>query len=840
MIVVMRKIYVICFALLYCNFSSAQDIVYMQPDIGAPGMNMYVEIFANVNQLNNFGEDGFYLNNPGDLVRIKHVNPADSSKIIFGPLIVSWNGRLISSTFFIDSKLQPNSSYQDDLNSEFIIPFQVLVNGNPGNVEKFYVVKPIPALVTNIPGILGSEGIWGKRSKRGAMIFENIDLSANHVYTLSSDDTDDEKPGNQGFLPALIFSKQHVIFRNGAQLSAGGIAQNAGVGGGGGGGAFFQQVGEPVPGGDGFTGGQMRNNPGNGSGSVGFGSNGGMSLSGVDGGNGGASGTAGTGGGTGFAFGSSGQGALPSQCNTNNLPQMAGGGSGANKCGNLGYGGAGGGFGTDGTSYTSGNGKRHANAMLVPITGGSGGAGGNAVNGQAGYGGGGGGALHLSAEKSIQMNSILLRGADGGSTGLQQEGSFSGAGGGGTGGGLVLSSKTFSRINQLQMHGGNGGLAVPFQNITQNGGNGGAGRLRINGNDSLNNNTIHPSNASQYIGHSIDTATVAISRNFSVKGFGNGNPVDVYVKPQSGQWTLAATASNYNKRFAVDVQLRCEDSIFYISTAQRVTEIAQNNFEHHPVAVFSQSGSNNVFSPAPPTMVPISSNAPLCKDLDLKLAAVFESPFYQWKGPDGFESNERFPQIENMNGNKEGRYYLDALVYGCDVETGYIDVEVKLPPVISLGKDTVVCKNIGFTISPGLDFAEYLWHDGSTAKVFAVKDSGNYQVQIIDIYGCEASAKIKVEEFCENNVWLPNTFSPNGDGINDFFGPTGNISYDISMRIFNRWGTMIFNEKGYYPRWDGTYKGSPCPQDIYIVELEYYYEEINKRYYRNGTVMLLR
>lgn len=829
-------------SIMMCSMSvilHAQTISYIQPDIASPGMQQYLEIIAPHNQQNNFGADGFYLNNAEDQVKISLVNPADSQKVVFGPLIVSWDGRLISTTAFINPELKPNSASQDLLLPEFIIPFRITVNGNSGNTEKLYVVKPHPALNTAEHGVLGSGGIWGKRSYRGAIIFDDIDLHGSHVYTFSTEDCDPAKSGNQAYLPIQLFSMNRIKLSNGARLSVDAMQQHAGAGGGGGGGAFFQNIGQAIPGGNGFTGGQMRNAPGSGAGGNGSGSSGGAGLNGVAGGGGGASGTAGTGGGTGFPFGSSGQGGIPSQCNTNNMPSRLGGGSGANLCGNIGYGGAGGGFGSDGFSATSGKGLKHANAMLVPFAGGSGGAGGNPVNGQAGYGGGGGGALHLCAMQEVNLNIIQARGAAGSSTGEQVEGFYSGAGGGGSGGAIMISSKSHSRIAQVQLSGGQGGMAIAGISEEQRGGSGGAGRFRVNGNDSLNT-AVFPAVASSYSGHSTDTITVAPLRSFTLNGYGNGNPIDVYLKPESGKWEQYGTVSDYSRRFSIGIEIPCTDTVFYIVTAQRISELAFEN-EKNPVSIFSPSGANRIFAPDPPVEVPIWANTPLCLGLNLQLAAVYESPFYHWKGPNGFESFEPYPVIEQVNGINQGIYTLDALVFGCEVEQGSLEVEVKLPPIISIGRDTVICPGMNFVIGPGDEFSSYLWQDFSDNPIYYVSDTGTYHVQIVDVYGCEAEASLKVGYLCENNFWMPNAFSPNADDKNERFGPVGNYFHDkYRLKIYNRWGELVFDKYDYNVFWDGKYKGQVAKPDVYIYELIYKNHIENKQILQRGKVILIR
>jgi gliding motility-associated-like protein len=74
---------------------------------------------------------------------------------------------------------------------------------------------------------------------------------------------------------------------------------------------------------------------------------------------------------------------------------------------------------------------------------------------------------------------------------------------------------------------------------------------------------------------------------------------------------------------------------------------------------------------------------------------------------------------------------------------------------------------------------------------------------------------------CEE-VFLPNAFSPNGDGINDLFGATTICPFDtFTLRIFNRWGTKVFETNEVGNLWDGTFKGKTCPPDAYIYTLSY-------------------
>ena len=68
-------------------------------------------------------------------------------------------------------------------------------------------------------------------------------------------------------------------------------------------------------------------------------------------------------------------------------------------------------------------------------------------------------------------------------------------------------------------------------------------------------------------------------------------------------------------------------------------------------------------------------------------------------------------------------------------------------------------------------------------------------------------------------IYVPNSFTPNGDGLNDTFGVSGEAIQSFSMLIFNRWGDKIFETKKTNEHWDGTYKGQKVPTGSYVYKI---------------------
>lgn len=89
-------------------------------------------------------------------------------------------------------------------------------------------------------------------------------------------------------------------------------------------------------------------------------------------------------------------------------------------------------------------------------------------------------------------------------------------------------------------------------------------------------------------------------------------------------------------------------------------------------------------------------------------------------------------------------------------------------------------------------------------------------------------------------VYIPNAFSPNGDGINDEFKvETGDvILYEFNMKVFNRWGTLLYETDDYTQGWNGRYKNEILYPDVFVYAVQYK-DDKGLIYRSTGTVNLL-
>lgn len=567
----------------------AQPILsYLIPDIGAPGMAVYVEFVApnsaDLDGSNFSATDGIFLNNGGDGFRIELVRPADTTKIVFGPCIVSWYGRLVSTIAFISPTATPNSSDWRQLSPEWRIPIRIRTPNGTTAVDTFYIVQPTPVgdLRNRTETVLGRPPL-GVRSRRGALLFDSLILGA-RVYTIATDDPDGNATnGNQGYLPAVVMAQGPIrgVSPTLTRLSIDANGSDGGPGGGGGGGEFCDIAGGGSPGGNGFTGGGRGGNnspnsyraPG-----IGTGPNG-SALNQTSGGtDGGAYESAG--GGTGHPFGASGVGCSSGpDCSPDGA---RGGASGVSDNRD----GAGGGYATDGAATSTGannGGKSHGDVTLVPLAGGSGGASGNPRNTSfpftacGGRGGGGGGALALIGA-TIENLSVTANGADGSGSGTAS----SRRGGSGSGGGVHLASHTTIETVTLTAIGG--GQSAPT-------GKGGAGRIRYDAPETPIANT----QPSPYRGPAMDTITVA-QGDVTIGGGGTpGKTILLFAKPSNGVWELIdSTTVNAAARWQYRVRAPLGADYLYLVAAQRETPLPTTRFIARPTAILSPAAARTV------------------------------------------------------------------------------------------------------------------------------------------------------------------------------------------------------------------------------------------------------
>lgn len=188
---------------------------------------------------------------------------------------------------------------------------------------------------------------------------------------------------------------------------------------------------------------------------------------------------------------------------------------------------------------------------------------------------------------------------------------------------------------------------------------------------------------------------------------------------------------------------------------------------------------------------------------------------------------------------KTTNYMVVAFEGSCIPDTNFVMVTVHPKPDIEAkGEQSIVAGTSADLLATGTNINRLVWSPSSSlncsdcsAPTARPYETTRYVVIAYSDYGCQDSAFVTVKVLCdEKQLFLPNTFTPNGDGQNDVFYPRGaGIEKIVSFKIFNRWGEVVFERTNFSPNdrsyaWDGTYKGTVLPPDTYVYFVQAYCE----------------
>lgn len=235
-----------------------------------------------------------------------------------------------------------------------------------------------------------------------------------------------------------------------------------------------------------------------------------------------------------------------------------------------------------------------------------------------------------------------------------------------------------------------------------------------------------------------------------------------------------------------------------------------------------------------PIHLTVSPGDSVCKGSAIALSASGAST-YQWWPAEGLSST---------TGNEVAARPLSTINYrvigsdnsGCFKDTAHIPVRVFNIPTVIAGPDATI--NVGQSIDliPQLssDVTVATWSptggqfrsDWPSITV-RPRETTTYTIDVANAGGCTARNSRTVYVICNGaNVFIPNTFSPNSDGVNDVFFVRGTGLFNIkAVKIFNRWGEMVYTKSDIRPNditagWDGTFKGQKLNPDVFVYVIE--------------------
>ena len=191
----------------------------------------------------------------------------------------------------------------------------------------------------------------------------------------------------------------------------------------------------------------------------------------------------------------------------------------------------------------------------------------------------------------------------------------------------------------------------------------------------------------------------------------------------------------------------------------------------------------------------------------------------------------------------------------CFSDTAYFPIKVYPIPTVTAGANKTINVGQTITLTPTLSadvtnvkWTPTSWLVSSATPSITVKPNleTQYIVKVTNSGGCTASASVNIYVLCNGaNVFIPNTFSPNGDGANDVFYPRGTGLFTIKQaRIFNRWGEEVFARYSFKANdeslgWDGTSKGQKLGIDVYVYMIEIQCDNNSTLVYK-GNISLIK
>lgn len=228
----------------------------------------------------------------------------------------------------------------------------------------------------------------------------------------------------------------------------------------------------------------------------------------------------------------------------------------------------------------------------------------------------------------------------------------------------------------------------------------------------------------------------------------------------------------------------------------------------------------------------LTNDTTLCPEESLTFEFNFPAAEYLWQD----STTDNFYVVDTT-----GIYSL-RVSNSCGEVKDTMDVDFIEPIILDLVTDTFLCPNEFYPIdafSPSATF--YQWQDNSTDTLYFAIGPGQYSVTAGN--KCE-SVKVDINitecEICD--VYIPNVFSPNGDGYNDIFQPLSDCILEAyQVQIFDRWGALIFESTDPEVGWNGKINDQLVNHGVFIWMMSYVVIENNmpRAVSRSGDIAVI-
>jgi large repetitive protein len=237
-----------------------------------------------------------------------------------------------------------------------------------------------------------------------------------------------------------------------------------------------------------------------------------------------------------------------------------------------------------------------------------------------------------------------------------------------------------------------------------------------------------------------------------------------------------------------------------------------------------------------PFNITISPGDTICVNNESTRLLASGATSYQWSPAAGLSATD----IPNPVASPAATTRYRVVGYdgfNCFTDTAFVLVAVGAYPVVNLGPDQTLPSGTLFQFNPQVvngPIQQWLWTPATNlscitcpAPVATIRNDITYVVRVTNTFGCSDQDSINIKVFCQNSqVFIPNAFTPDHDGINDILTVRGTgIAMVKSFRIFSRWGELVFERSNFAPNdpsngWDGKVKGKEGESAVFVYTAE--------------------
>lgn len=212
-------------------------------------------------------------------------------------------------------------------------------------------------------------------------------------------------------------------------------------------------------------------------------------------------------------------------------------------------------------------------------------------------------------------------------------------------------------------------------------------------------------------------------------------------------------------------------------------------------------------------MVDLGPDSILCDTEIMTLDAGNPGESYSWNTG---ETSQSINVLSTDN-------YFVAVYNGYCTTNDSVDVLFNPLPEEFLDEQVTYCNMYPpkvVVLDAGNAGSTFLWSNGESTQNIVVGDYGIYTVTITTPEGCSILDEILVDEFCPPTIFIPNAFTPDGDGNNDEFFVNGHNLASVELMVFDRWGELIYENNANMP-WDGRVNGRLVQDGVYAYRVVY-------------------